>query len=72
MKIGQILMLVVYCAISVPVFNKIYNTSSMVIDEEFHLRQGKHYCVGNFSVVSEQTQGNIIRNYILFSIISVG
>ncbi|XP_058059029.1 putative Dol-P-Glc:Glc(2)Man(9)GlcNAc(2)-PP-Dol alpha-1,2-glucosyltransferase [Anopheles bellator] len=40
----------VYSVISFLVFNKVYETTQLVIDEEFHLRQGVHYCQGRFQV----------------------
>ncbi|KXJ78683.1 hypothetical protein RP20_CCG003726 [Aedes albopictus] len=39
-----------YSAVSFVLFNLIYRTSKVVIDEEFHLRQGEHYCHGRFDV----------------------
>ncbi|XP_040155732.1 putative Dol-P-Glc:Glc(2)Man(9)GlcNAc(2)-PP-Dol alpha-1,2-glucosyltransferase [Anopheles arabiensis] len=39
-----------YSIVSFAVFNKVYETSQQVIDEEFHLRQGDHYCHGRFQV----------------------
>uniref|UniRef100_A0A182RI00 Dol-P-Glc:Glc(2)Man(9)GlcNAc(2)-PP-Dol alpha-1,2-glucosyltransferase n=1 Tax=Anopheles funestus TaxID=62324 RepID=A0A182RI00_ANOFN len=39
-----------YSSISFVVFNKVYETTQLVIDEEFHLRQGSHYCHGRFQV----------------------
>ena len=42
-----------YILISKPLFNEIYATSKNVIDEEFHIRQGLHYCEGNFTVVNK-------------------
>lgn len=44
-----------YVLVSVPLFHKVYNASQLVIDEEFHLRQGAHYCNGSFEVVSYLT-----------------
>lgn len=41
----------VYGIVSFYVFLKVYETSLMVIDEEFHLRQGIHYCNGDFAEV---------------------
>ncbi|EAT40471.1 AAEL007809-PA [Aedes aegypti] len=40
----------VYSAISLILFNLVYRTSKVVVDEEFHLRQGEHYCHGRFDV----------------------
>lgn len=34
------------------IFDKIYGTSQVVIDEAFHLPQGLQYCNFNFSTVS--------------------
>lgn len=41
----------VYVAISSQLFPLVYEASKEVIDEQFHLRQGIHYCNGNFDVV---------------------
>lgn len=41
----------IYTAISVVVFNRVYETSKEVIDEEFHTDQGLHYCNGYFERV---------------------
>lgn len=41
----------VYGIISKLVFDNIYNTSKVVIDEAFHLPQGLQYCNFNFSTV---------------------
>ncbi|GAB0086616.1 Dol-P-Glc:Glc(2)Man(9)GlcNAc(2)-PP-Dol alpha-1,2-glucosyltransferase [Sergentomyia squamirostris] len=42
--------LLIYFLISIWLFNKVYHTTKLVVDEEFHLRQGLHYCDGNFTV----------------------
>lgn len=44
--------LAIYIAISIPIFIQVYNASELVIDEEFHLRQGQNYCQGDFFIVS--------------------
>lgn len=44
--------LVVYILISVPLFYLVFISSQLVVDEEFHLRQGRHYCMGDFHIVS--------------------
>lgn len=44
--------LVIYITVSIPLFIQVYKASELVIDEEFHLRQGRYYCEGNFSIVS--------------------
>ncbi|XP_053680989.1 putative Dol-P-Glc:Glc(2)Man(9)GlcNAc(2)-PP-Dol alpha-1,2-glucosyltransferase [Anopheles nili] len=49
-KYVSLLLLVGYAIVSLLVFNKIYETTQLVIDEEFHLRQGRHYCQGRFEV----------------------
>ncbi|KAL5293483.1 ALG10 family protein [Megaselia abdita] len=41
---------VVYLAISIPLFYKVYDASKMIIDEEFHLKQAKFYCMDKFGV----------------------
>lgn len=42
-----------FLAYSVPLFLRVYATTEMVIDEEFHLRQGLHFCNKRFDVVSK-------------------
>uniref|UniRef100_A0A182KBH1 Dol-P-Glc:Glc(2)Man(9)GlcNAc(2)-PP-Dol alpha-1,2-glucosyltransferase n=1 Tax=Anopheles christyi TaxID=43041 RepID=A0A182KBH1_9DIPT len=49
-KILPLVCLLGYSIVSLAVFNKVYETSRQVIDEEFHLRQGDHYCHGRFQV----------------------
>lgn len=39
-----------YSLVSIVLFNLIYRTSKTVVDEEFHLPQGEHYCHGRFEV----------------------
>lgn len=46
------LVLLALITVSMQIFNRVYKTSKQVIDEEFHLRQGLHYCRGNFTIVS--------------------
>lgn len=46
------LFLGVYSIVTFLLFHLVYNTSKQVIDEEFHLRQGEHYCRGRFHIVS--------------------
>lgn len=46
--------LIVYLLISVPIFLLVFESSDLVVDEEFHLRQGKHYCHGNFHIWDEK------------------
>lgn len=45
------LVLLALVTVSMQLFNRVYRTSKQVIDEEFHLRQGLHYCRGNFTIV---------------------
>lgn len=42
----------ILASISLYLFNAIYEASSEVIDELFHLGQGFEYCMGNFTTVS--------------------
>lgn len=44
--------IIVYVFISIPIFFLVYKSSNLVVDEEFHVRQGQHYCNGKFHVVS--------------------
>lgn len=44
--------ILLYFSIAFYIFLNVYETSQLVIDEEFHLRQGLHYCNGNFTIVS--------------------
>lgn len=39
----------VYFAISIYIFNRLNKTIDIVIDEQFHIPQGKAYCEGNFT-----------------------
>lgn len=48
----EYLTLVSFTTISFLVFNQVYKTSKLVIDEEFHLRQGLHFCEGRYHIVS--------------------
>lgn len=50
--IFKIFLFILYVGISFPIFNKVHQTSKLVIDEEFHLRQGEHYCKGEFEIVN--------------------
>lgn len=43
---------VVYMAASIPLFYKVYDASKLIIDEEFHIRQAKYYCMDKFGLVS--------------------
>lgn len=45
------LMFITYAAVSFYVFLIVYETTTLVIDEVFHLRQGMHYCNGDFDIV---------------------
>ncbi|ETN67485.1 alpha-1,2 glucosyltransferase ALG10 [Anopheles darlingi] len=47
-KLLPFLLLCAFALVSLLVFHKVYETSQLVIDEEFHLRQGDHYCRGRF------------------------
>lgn len=42
----------IYLIVSVPLFHQVYQIAQLIIDEEFHLRQGEHYCHGRFEIVS--------------------
>ncbi|XP_031626049.1 putative Dol-P-Glc:Glc(2)Man(9)GlcNAc(2)-PP-Dol alpha-1,2-glucosyltransferase [Contarinia nasturtii] len=42
--------LALYTSFSLPIFYLVFNASELVVDEEFHLRQGRHYCLGNFDI----------------------
>lgn len=46
--------IILYIFISIPLFLLVFKSSNLVVDEEFHLRQGRHYCEGNFHIVSFQ------------------
>lgn len=48
----KFVLLGVYSLVSFALFNRVYATSSEVIDELFHVGQGLKYCNGNFSAVS--------------------
>ncbi|XP_037037118.1 putative Dol-P-Glc:Glc(2)Man(9)GlcNAc(2)-PP-Dol alpha-1,2-glucosyltransferase isoform X1 [Bradysia coprophila] len=49
-KLPKLTLFIVYTAFSVFLFCKVFATSNLVIDEEFHLRQGLNYCNGDFTV----------------------
>ena len=53
----QLSLCVTYSIASLYLFYNVNETSEQVIDEEFHLRQGKHYCNGEFDVVSTIAAG---------------
>uniref|UniRef100_A0A1Q3F5Q3 Dol-P-Glc:Glc(2)Man(9)GlcNAc(2)-PP-Dol alpha-1,2-glucosyltransferase n=1 Tax=Culex tarsalis TaxID=7177 RepID=A0A1Q3F5Q3_CULTA len=48
------LFLGIYSIVTFLLFHLVYNTSKQVIDEEFHLRQGEHYCHGRFHIWDEK------------------
>uniref|UniRef100_A0AAG5CW63 Dol-P-Glc:Glc(2)Man(9)GlcNAc(2)-PP-Dol alpha-1,2-glucosyltransferase n=1 Tax=Anopheles atroparvus TaxID=41427 RepID=A0AAG5CW63_ANOAO len=49
-KVVPFVLLSGYSLVSWLLFNRVYETTKLVIDEEFHLRQGNHYCEGRFQV----------------------
>lgn len=51
-RLPKVTLFIVYISFSAVLFLKVFDTSNLVIDEEFHLRQGLHYCNGDFKVVS--------------------
>lgn len=50
-RLPKVTLFIVYTSFSVFLFLKVFDASNLVIDEEFHLRQGLHYCNGDFKVV---------------------
>lgn len=64
------IVLALYVAISIPLFLQVHNASELVIDEEFHLRQGRYYCEGNLSIVSFTLSYNL-NNFNLISMFSM-
>ena len=52
--IWPILLPLLFLAYSLPLFLRVFATTQMVIDEEFHLRQGLHFCNKRFEVVSKE------------------
>ncbi|XP_058822331.1 putative Dol-P-Glc:Glc(2)Man(9)GlcNAc(2)-PP-Dol alpha-1,2-glucosyltransferase [Topomyia yanbarensis] len=42
--------LAVYSFVTLLLFHYVYQTSQQIVDEEFHLRQGKHFCQGRFHI----------------------
>lgn len=44
--------LAVYTCLSFKIFEKVNQLPGLVVDEIFHVPQGKLYCQGNFSYVS--------------------
>ncbi|KAJ6633375.1 putative Dol-P-Glc:Glc(2)Man(9)GlcNAc(2)-PP-Dol alpha-1,2-glucosyltransferase [Pseudolycoriella hygida] len=49
-RLPKLTLFIVYTLFSVFIFFKVFDTSNLVIDEEFHLRQGLHYCNGDFRI----------------------
>ncbi|XP_037934963.1 putative Dol-P-Glc:Glc(2)Man(9)GlcNAc(2)-PP-Dol alpha-1,2-glucosyltransferase [Teleopsis dalmanni] len=45
-----LLLPILYVAYSLPLFLRVYATTHSVIDEEFHLRQGLHFCNKRFDI----------------------
>ncbi|CAO1397226.1 unnamed protein product [Diamesa hyperborea] len=43
-------LLTLYSVISLMLFEKVFTKSKLVIDEEFHLQQGIHFCLGRFEI----------------------
>lgn len=64
----------IYMIVSIPIFHLVYHASNLVIDEEFHLRQGSHYCNGSFDVVRFTSSGNLttMANLHVYFYFSVG
>uniref|UniRef100_A0A1I8Q1F7 Dol-P-Glc:Glc(2)Man(9)GlcNAc(2)-PP-Dol alpha-1,2-glucosyltransferase n=1 Tax=Stomoxys calcitrans TaxID=35570 RepID=A0A1I8Q1F7_STOCA len=46
--VAPLLLVLLFAAYSLPLFLRVFSTTQMVIDEEFHIRQGLHYCRKNF------------------------
>lgn len=44
--------ILIYTIISLLIFEKVYETSNLVIDELFHIEQGLHYCHGMYKEVN--------------------
>lgn len=42
----------IYFITSIQLFYRVFSASEIVIDEEFHLKQGRSYCLGHFDEVS--------------------
>lgn len=51
-RILKYVFITIYSVVSIILFDEVYETSSEVIDELFHVGQGLQYCQGNFSAVS--------------------
>ncbi|XP_058449613.1 putative Dol-P-Glc:Glc(2)Man(9)GlcNAc(2)-PP-Dol alpha-1,2-glucosyltransferase [Malaya genurostris] len=47
---GFLVFLVFYTLITLVLLHAVYRTSQLIVDEEFHLRQGEHFCRGRFHV----------------------
>lgn len=63
-------LLAFYLALSLFLFNKVYETSDEVIDELFHLKQGLEYCHENFSAVNQSLFTFFTTGYILVAVFS--
>lgn len=43
--------ILIYSIVSLIIFDKVYETSKLVIDELFHIEQGLNYCHGMYAEV---------------------
>lgn len=50
--VAPVLLVLLFVAYSLPLFLRVFTTTQMVIDEEFHLRQGLYYCQKQFNKVN--------------------
>lgn len=49
-----IIILIIYITIALKVFNDVYLTSKLIVDEEFHLVLGEAYCKFEYHKVFEE------------------
>lgn len=57
----------IYTILSMIIFEKVYETSTEVIDELFHIEQGLFYCHGMFQEVRKEINIKIYINHYPFS-----
>lgn len=57
------IIVVIYIMLSLPLFYLVFTASELIVDEEFHLRQGRHYCMGDFHIVSQSIDSIVLLEY---------
>lgn len=67
--VAPVLLVLLFVAYSLPLFLRVFTTTQMVIDEEFHLRQGLYYCQKQFNKVSAKFLKFSVHIYISLALI---